>query len=132
MTESQQKQIPLGPIPATGIRFLDWSHIALCADEHEAILMAWQSRRPRQSIANAADRMGVSKGTLSKYLNGSLGLSPDRQRAFENTVGNRGVTQYIAYTSGFLLTPRELSETEKQAQELQALRARLAELEKVA
>ena len=124
----EQKSFSLGPMPISELRFLPWEQVAQCADEIEAIQLAWQCRRPRCSVEAGADRMGVSKGTLSKYLHGSLGLSPDRQRAFENVVSNRAVTQYSAYRSGCLLTPRQLTDAEKMQAENAAMKAELARL----
>ena len=93
-------------------------------------MLAWMRRRPRQSVEKAAEMMGVSKGTLSKYLHGSLGMSPDRQMAFEAVVKNRAISQYTAYATGCLLNPRELTDAEKREREVADLRARLAAYEK--
>lgn len=117
-----QQELRLGPMEMADVRFLPWEEVALCHSEVDAINLCWIKRRPRISVADAAEMMGVSKGTVSKYLHGKLGMGADRARAFQWVCKNRAISQYAAWAQGCVLQSRELSEAEQRE-------ARIAELE---
>lgn len=60
----------------------------------------------------AAAAAGMDPSTWSQFKNGTRGIKPLELRAFDEQCGNQLVLAYWAWSSGFVLTPRE-SELER-------------------
>ena len=72
---------------------------------------------------HVAEMVGISKGYMSKVLNGRASLDGDRRLRLMDVCGNRAPAQYEAYRLGC-----ELQDIGKDAQ-IRALRQQLAMLE---
>lgn len=107
-----QRDLMLGPLPTGAALPVDTQLIAMCDSEVQAVQMCWQCRRVNMTQRAAAERMGVSTGTFSKYLNGSLGLTADKRVAMQRVCGNTAITQWEAWQMGQMLVPRQPTQQE--------------------
>jgi hypothetical protein len=60
----------------------------------------------------AAAAAGMDPSSWSQFKNGTRGIKPLELKTFDNECGNQLVLAYWAWSSGFVLTPRE-SELER-------------------
>lgn len=63
-----------------------------------------------ESIANG---MGRGKETVTRFVNGNGGFTPEQIEAFILECGNTFFLQYLAYKAGFQLTPIDQKEVRK-------------------
>lgn len=95
-----QRTIPLmGEIRPP--RDLPAALIESCETKEDAIRLCWSMRRDKSmTMTKAAERMDLSKGQLSKIIDGYSGMRGNQERAFQFICGNRAITQFLAWEMG--------------------------------
>jgi hypothetical protein len=120
---ASQRLIPLlaeAPTPAE----IDGALVAQCESMLDAIhLCIYLSRLPNEVICK---RLGIDKGHWSRMLQSQAHFPPNQLIPLMNLCGNYVPLQWLSMSCGFLLKLDD-----KQA-EIEALRARLAKLERAA
>lgn len=105
------------------------------------VVMSWKSEtdavrwsldrvfryRPGLTLEQISEFIGVAKGTMTRIAQGSLGISGEPRRLFQQITGVTALTQYEALQFGYVLTS-----TKKRAereQDLVALKVEKKQLE---
>jgi len=73
--------------------------LQLCNSKHDAIRLAWQSRRTKYSQNEAATTLNgkggkMDKAKFSRVLDGHFALPNDMEDSFEELVGNFAILQF--------------------------------------
>ena len=112
---------------AHGTDWLNEQWIAMCRNEHDALLLCWNKRTVKYDQAEAARRLGIQKSHFSNILSGKKYLPNGFRLDFQRLCGNWAIRQWEDRACGFL-TQRETAEQ----RELRLLRAKVQQLEKAA
>lgn len=99
---------------------VDWDLVMACESKEDAILLCWQKRRVRMSVEEGAERLEISKGQLSKILNGQSGLRGGQEKALQWLCGNYAIRQWCAWDDGFELVESEQAQRKRRKAELLA------------
>ncbi len=103
-------------------RFLPTAEIVQCEDYRSAVRLAWARRnRPHMTQRQLAEECCLYPPHVSSYLHSEsvnkhgarrLDLPADRITAFERSVGNHAITQYLTRL-GMLTLMEEVIETRR-------------------
>lgn len=120
-TSGAQSQLPLIsalPVP----QMVPTDLINACANARQALSLCIRLSGYTDEVV--ADRIGISKGYLSKVLNGRASLDSDRRIRLMRVCGNLAPAQYEAQAMGCTI-----NKIDARAAEVAALRERLRALE---
>lgn len=96
--------------------------VALCNNSAEALRLAMQYGK--KSARQVCERIGMEPAQMSRVLCGNAHMPADKAVNFAFAVGNWGWQQWVAFTCGMDLVPRQESAEER----LSRLEAENAEL----
>lgn len=118
----QQREMPF--FAAVGLREAHSEHLGRMSD---AGAMRYAIHESGLDDYEAADRLGISHGYMSKVLHGTAGLYGRRLVRFMQATGSLAPLQWLAEQMGC-----EVVVKDSRAAEVAALKARLQELERAA
>ena len=119
---SQQREMPF--LGLVSLRMSNPVHLSQMTDTGALRLSIQESGLDDYE---AADRLGISHGYMSKVLHGTAGLYGRRLVKFMQITGYLAPLQWLAHRVGCEVVPQDA-----RAAEVAALRARLLELERAA